>query len=44
MIIGPASKIYEIRDILLKIDTPLYPHIAVAHGGKCSALISVLDC
>jgi hypothetical protein len=24
----------------LKIDTPLYPHIAAVHGGKCSVLIS----
>ena len=32
------------RSDLLKIDTPLYPHIAAVHDGKCSALISVLDC
>jgi hypothetical protein len=30
----------ESRSDLLKIDTPLYPHIAAVHGGKCSVLIS----
>jgi hypothetical protein len=30
----------ESRSGLLKIDTPLYPHIAAVHGGICSVLIS----
>jgi hypothetical protein len=29
----------ESHSDLFKIDTPLYPHIAAVHGGKCSVLI-----